>query len=156
MIEESALVVDCEQDFAIVETQVKAACGSCNSASGCSTSVLSGLFKRRHNRLRVRNSIRAVPGQRVVIGLQERALVSASLMAYLMPLLFLILGAIAAQQAALHWSWSATELWSIAGGLLGLIIGLALLRRFSLRSRRDPNYQAVILRPDIGRPVTFP
>ena len=146
MIEESALVIACEAGFAIVETQAQAACGACRAKSGCGTSVLSGLFKRRHNRLKVLNPIQAAPGQRVIIGLQERAMVSISLAAYLMPLLSLLLGAIGLQQAAEYWQWRGGELASIMGGLSGLIIGLVLLKRFSHRHAYDPSYQAVILR----------
>ena len=154
MIEESALVVACDDEgYATVETQVRAACGSCSASSGCGTSVVAGLFKRRRNRLRVRNPIQAMPGQQVVVGLQEHSLVSASLMAYLLPLVCLILGAIAAQEAARYLDWSAVELVSIAGGLLGLFGGFALLRRFSRHTRQNPNYQAVILRRDIGEPI---
>lgn len=155
MIEESARVVACEAGFAIVETQPRAACGSCSTEQSCGTSVLSGLFKRRQNRLKVLNPIDAVPGQQVVIGVQERALVNASLTTYLLPLVCLILLSIAAQEMARYWQWPATELSSIVGGLLGLIIGLSLLKRFSLRNRHDPSYQPVILRQEINQPVQF-
>ncbi|MEN8177811.1 MAG: SoxR reducing system RseC family protein [Pseudomonadota bacterium] len=153
MIEESARVIASEDGFALVETQTRAACGSCGSAGSCGASVLSGLFKRRHNHLKVLNPIHATPGQQVVIGLQERALVTASLTTYLLPLVCLIVLAIAAQQAALYWRWPDTELSSIAGGLLGLIIGLGLLKRFSQRRQHDPSFQAVILRQEISQPV---
>ena len=152
MIEESALVVACDDGFAIVETQSRAACGSCSAGSGCSTSVLAGLFKRKQNRLRVLNPIQAVPGQRVVIGLRERALVSSSLMVYLVPLVCLLLGAIAMREAALHWAWPSAELGGIVGGLLGLILGFVPLRRFARISSRNPNYQAVVLRRETGEP----
>jgi sigma-E factor negative regulatory protein RseC len=155
MIEESATVLACDEDFAFVETQVQAACGACQAQSGCSTSVLSGLFKRRNNRLKVLNPIQAKPGQRVIIGIQEQALVSVSLVAYLLPLLSLILGAVGIQEATEYWQWQGGELGSILGGLSGLIIGLYLVRSFSYRHQHDQSYQAVILRqvPDI--PIHF-
>ncbi|MDJ0806006.1 MAG: SoxR reducing system RseC family protein [Gammaproteobacteria bacterium] len=153
MIEESARVIAAEGDFALVETQASAACGACSSAGTCSTSVISGLFKRRHNRLRVLNPIDARPGQQVVIGLQEQALVNASLLAYLLPLICMLLLAVTGQQLAEYWQWSKAELSSIAGGLLGLIIGLGLLRRFTLHSQKNPGFQPVILRRDLGQAV---
>lgn len=155
MIEESARVVACEEGFAIVETQSRAACGSCSAEHSCSTSVLSGLFKRQQNRLKVLNPIHATPGQQVVIGVQERALVTVSLATYLLPLVTLIGLSIAGQEAAHYWHWPYTELSSIAGGLLGLIIGFSLLKRFSLRNKQDPAFQAVILRQEISQPVQF-
>lgn len=155
MIEESATVLACQEGYAIVETQVKAACGSCQAESSCSTSVLSGLFKRRQNSLKVLNPIQAKPGERVIIGLQERALVIVSLVAYLMPLVCMILLAITLQAAAEYWHWPNTELASIGGGLFGLTIGLILLKRFSSRSQRKPYYQAVILRQETSKSVQF-
>jgi sigma-E factor negative regulatory protein RseC len=143
-------VVACEEGFAIVETQAQAACGGCQAKSGCSTSVISGLFRRRRNRLKVLNPIQAVPGQQVIIGLQEQALVSISLVAYLLPLLSLLLGAIGLQEAAAQWQWHGGELASIIGGLSGLTLGLYLLKRFSHRHAYDPSYQAVILRQAPG------
>jgi sigma-E factor negative regulatory protein RseC len=150
MIEESARVIACEAGFAIVETQVQAACGGCQAQAGCTTSVLAGLFKRRHNRLKVLNPIQAAPGQQVIVGLPEQSLVSISLVAYLLPLLGLLLGAIGLQEAAAYWLWRGGELASIIGGLSGLAIGLMLLRRFSRRHAYDPSYQPVILRPAPG------
>jgi sigma-E factor negative regulatory protein RseC len=150
MIEEFARVVICEEGFAIVETQTKAACGDCQAQSGCSTSILAGLFKRRHNRLKVLNPIQAVPGQRVIIGLPEQSLVSISLIAYLLPLASMLLAAIGFQEVAAYWQWQGGELASIIGGLSGLAIGLLLLRGFSRRHAQDPSYQAVILRQAPG------
>jgi sigma-E factor negative regulatory protein RseC len=155
MIEEPARVVTCEAGFALVETQIQAACGSCQAEGSCGTSVISGLFKRRRNVLQVLNPIQAKPGEQVIIGLQERALVTVSLLAYLMPLVCLILLAVAAQEVAQYGYGGSGELAGIAGGLLGLIIGLALLKWFSLRNRNDPAFQAVILRQASAKPVHF-
>jgi len=146
MLEESARVIACEAGFAIVETQVQAACSGCQAQAGCTTSALAGLFKRRHNRLKVLNPIQAAPGQGVIIGLPEQSLVSISLVAYLLPLWSMLLGAIGLQEAGAYWLWRGGELASIIGGLSGLAIGLLLLRRFSCRHAYDPSYQAVILR----------
>ena len=148
MIEQSAIVVRVsDDDYAIVETEQRAACGSCQSAAGCSTSLLSGLFKRRHNQLRVLNPIHALPGERVVIGVQESALLKVSFSAYLLPLLCMLLMAIAVEQLTDRSLYRLGELPTIGGGLLGLVIGLLLFRRLSANRLLDPNYQAVILRP---------
>ncbi|MET0065471.1 MAG: SoxR reducing system RseC family protein [Candidatus Thiodiazotropha sp.] len=146
MIEETARIVRVEGDFAVVETQQQAACGSCQSAGGCSTSVLAGLFKRRDNELRVLNTLDVRPGEQVVIGVQERALVKISLLAYLMPLIGMIAGAIVIDSWAQRYLVIQGELPQIIGGLSGLMAGFWVLRWFSRNRSRDPEYQAVILR----------
>ncbi|MCU7797082.1 MAG: SoxR reducing system RseC family protein [Candidatus Thiodiazotropha sp. (ex Myrtea spinifera)] len=156
MIEETATVVGLEDDgFAIVETQQRAACGSCDSAGSCSTTVLSGLFKRRHSHLKVHNPIQAQVGEKVIIGLQESALLKVSFAAYLLPLLSMILSAIAVQALADAIKLQSGELPTVAGGLLGLIAGLILFKQLTAKKASDPSYQAVILRQANIQPVQF-
>lgn len=146
MIEETAKVVRIEGEYAFVETEKRAACGSCESQGSCSTTVLAGLFKRRYNHLRVLNTVLAKPGEQVVIGLQEQALLKLSMLAYLLPLIFMILAAIAAQYLIGLFNIQSGELPQVIGGLLGLIGGFFLLRLLAHKNRHDPGYQAVILR----------
>jgi len=155
MIEETATVVGLDDAYAIVETERRAACGSCHTAGSCSTSVLSGLFKRRQNQLRVLNTIQARPGQQVIIGLQESAFLKVSAAAYLIPLVGMLGFAIALQLLANRFSVSAGELPAILGGLLGFIIGLFLFKRMVGHSSNDPAYQAKILRQAGSQTVGF-
>ncbi|MBV2089289.1 MAG: SoxR reducing system RseC family protein [Candidatus Thiodiazotropha sp. (ex. Lucinisca nassula)] len=146
MIEETAMVVRIDGEYAFVETQRRAACGSCESQGSCSTTVLAGLFKRRYNHLRVVNTVLAKPGEQVIIGLQEQALVKLSMLAYLLPLISMILAAIAAQYLFGLLNIQSGELPQVIGGLLGLIGGFFLLRLLAYKNRHDPGYQAVMLR----------
>ncbi len=153
MIEESATVVRTADGFAIVETQQRAACGSCQQADGCSTSLLSGLFKRRQNQIRALNPIHAQPGEQVIIGLQEQALLKVSFTAYLLPLACMLLSAMAARQLTEGFLIRLGELPIIVGGLSGLIIGFVLLQRLAASRSSDTDYQAVILRPAMSQQV---
>jgi sigma-E factor negative regulatory protein RseC len=146
MIEESATVISIDDGYATVETQQQPACGACAAASGCSTSVLSGLFKRSHTRLRVSNPIHAKPGEQVIIGLPENTFLKVSFLAYLLPLACMILIAILMQAVATHINWQFGELPQVLGGLLGLISGFFLLRLLTGQKQNEPGYQAVILR----------
>ncbi|MET0088882.1 MAG: SoxR reducing system RseC family protein [Candidatus Thiodiazotropha sp.] len=155
MIEENARVLRVEGGFAVVETQQRAACGSCQSSGSCSTSVLAGLFKRHDNQLRVLNTLDVRPGEQVIIGVQEQALVKLSLLAYLMPILSMIAGAIIVDFWSRDYLGADGELPQIIGGLLGLAGGFWLLQRFSRNRQNDPNYQAVILRREGQTKVGF-
>ncbi|KRT56206.1 SoxR reducing system RseC family protein [endosymbiont of Ridgeia piscesae] len=153
MIEESARVITCDGDYALVETQQQAACGSCQAGSSCGTSVIAGFFKRRHPQLRVRNPIEAKAGQQVVIGLDERALLRASLISYLLPIFTLILCAIAGLELVRWMGIGQGELGSIIGGLLGLIAGLIGAKSFASRHRADALYEPEILRSAYSHPI---
>jgi sigma-E factor negative regulatory protein RseC len=89
MLEESAHVVEVYDDLLIAETQSRSGCSHCSTES-CTTSVVAKLFGVRRNRLVMENSLGARPGDQVKIGISDRSLVRASLMAYLMPLLFML------------------------------------------------------------------
>jgi len=148
-------VVGVDDEYAIVETERRAACGSCHSAGSCSTTVLSGLFKRRRNQLRVLNTIQARPGQQVIVGLQETAFLKVSAAAYLIPLIGMLGLAIACQALAGQFSIATGELPAILGGLLGFMIGLFLFKRIVGHSSNDPANQAMILRQANSQSVGF-
>ena len=90
MIEETATVVSCEGDLAEVKTERPTACGSCTARQGCGTALLARVLGNREPILRVANPIHAQPGERVVIGVPESGLVLASLLLYLVWLIYLI------------------------------------------------------------------
>jgi sigma-E factor negative regulatory protein RseC len=155
MIEETAKVVRVEGEYAFVETEQRASCGSCQSQGSCSTTVLAGLFKRRKTHLKVTNTVYAKPGEQVVIGVQEQALLKISFLAYLLPIFSMILVAILSQTVVDYFTVSSGELPQVVGGLLGLIGGFFLLRFITQKKRHDPGYQAVILRHADKTPVTW-
>jgi sigma-E factor negative regulatory protein RseC len=96
MLTESATVVDARDGYLWVESQSRSGCSQCASST-CTTSVVAKLFGVRTNRLRLENTLDAKPGQRVEIGIPDELLVSASVWAYLVPLLLMFATAIVAQ-----------------------------------------------------------
>lgn len=143
MIEEHAVVVATEGEFAWVETERKSTCGSCAARKGCGTGVLAKVVGRRMTQVVALNRAGAAAGETVVVGIDERSLVRGSLAVYALPLLALFAGALAGE----FWLGPAMgDLGAILGGVGGLLTGLAWLRRFSRRSQTDPRYQPVVLR----------
>lgn len=144
MLEESALVVATEGEEAWVETSRRSSCGSCE-AKGCGTGALSQVLGRRSQRLRVQNPIAAMPGEAVVLGIAESALLKGSLAVYLVPLLALLagglLGEVMAPQLALP-----QEGTTILCALFALVCSFLWLRRFNRRAATDIRFNAVILR----------
>jgi sigma-E factor negative regulatory protein RseC len=148
MIEEQAVVISSEGAFARVEARRSNVCGPCGSKSVCGVSALAKLFGKRRGSLRVRNPIGAGPGDRVVVGLDESVLTTGSFVIYIVPLLTLVIFAVVGQWLAGVLAFESAEPMAIAGGLLGLWLGLSAARSYTSRTGRDDRYHAVILRKE--------
>jgi len=141
MLETPAIVVKTEDRAALVEADFGGGCGSGLCAKGgCGTAVLAQLFSRTpRGPMRVANPIEARMGERVVVGVEEGSLLRATLIAYLLPLVLFVAGALAAQE--LRAGDGATALGAIAGLLMGWAVA-----RFLSRHGRAAGGEPVILR----------
>lgn len=146
MIEQQAVVVSLEGDFARVETERKSTCGSCAATNTCGVSAMSKVMGQRRSVLRVLNEVGARPGDSVVVGLSESALLRGSLIIYITPLFSLFIFALVGRWLASILAFDSTEPMTIFCGLLGLLVGLVLLRFDVAGISRNKAYQAVILR----------
>ena len=138
MLEEIAYVVAVQESLLIAETQSRGACSHCRTAS-CTTSVVAKLFGVRRNRLVMENSLGARPGDQVRIGIPDRTLVLASLMAYLLPLLCM-LGTTALGKLA-----GVSEFFLSLLALVGLAMGFFIVHRVS-RGGLSHRYEPRLLR----------
>jgi len=120
-----AVVTDVKGDFAVVEVAAAAsACGKCADRGAC------GKAPAGPRRYAVRNTIGALPGEQVVVAVPDGAVLKAAALSYLMPLLFVIGGAVAGT------AWGGDGLPAVAGAALGLMAGLAVLRLAGTRMAR--------------------
>lgn len=147
MIEQTATVVSVEAGYAWVVPQRRGSgCGGCSSSNACSSSGSTlALMRKDPQKMRVLNPLYARPGDEVVIGMQGEALIIYSLLAYLLPLVGLILAAILGNQIFLL-SGMSGELGAVLGGIAGLIGGLRIANSISTRSLHSVEFQPVILR----------
>ena len=147
MIEETARVISTGAGEAWVEVDRRSACGSCAASGGCGTaSIARYLHRGQRIRLRAIDRVGVRPGDTVVLGLEEGAMARGMLRMYAVPLLALLLGALAGQLLAGALGMTNGDPAALAGGTLGLLAGLGNVRRFSRRVADDPAYQPVILR----------
>ncbi len=144
MLESEALVVKIENGATFVEAQANGGCGGnrCET-QGCSTAVLTRLFSQQPKALQVNNPIDALVGEHVVVGLEEGAFLKSSVVAYLLPLTALIVGAVLGTQFA--GASETRDLYAGVGGLIGLIAS-ALAIKFFLPTLFATGVQPVILR----------
>lgn len=93
MIEEMGTVVAVDGSHIWVETQVKTTCAGCKASDACPTSTIAKAFTPKSNHVFLEVPCLLAVGQQVKIGISEKALLWASLMVYIVPLLLLIVSA---------------------------------------------------------------
>lgn len=165
MIEERGRVVALEQSGIWVETVQRSGCHGCAAKSGCGTGLL-GDFWAKASQVRVSVSPASLQQVKlhdtVVIGVAENTLATSALVVYLLPLVMLVLGALAgdallAATAANGLAESHTsELGAIAGAAAGLTIGALFIRLYSHYNRNNPAMAPQFLRVESGKPCTIP
>jgi len=144
MIEEHAIVVDVDNDTAMLEVVRKTPCGLCGQTRGCGISLWGRLFGHRSNIFKAVNQINAKAGDAVIVGIEEQALLFSSMLVYGIPLATLLVGALLAGvivPSELHADRNA-----IIGAALGLVLGLLWVKAHSAGRGLDARYRPVILR----------
>lgn len=144
MIEESGRVVAVEEGAVWVESIRRAACDTCAAKSGCGQSALAKMGQQHKNHVRAISSLNHQIGDEVVIGVPEDVVMKGTLVAYMMPLVFMLVAAITAD------SMNAGDLWVSLSGLIGLAIGFVMVRLHFLKVRTDTRYQPVVLRMSLS------
>jgi sigma-E factor negative regulatory protein RseC len=132
LIESPARVTRIDGDIAWVVSEAPTSCGACGG-KGCGSSVFNRLWHPENPEFPVANPIDAQPGDAVVVGLPEGALLQATGAAYGVPLLALLLGALLGHPLGQMLGGAPSgELAAALGGLTGLsLAGWWLQRRRS-------------------------
>ncbi len=139
MITETGKVIALKGEHAWVQTIRTSACQSCAARSGCGQRALASVTGGRANQVLVRNHIQARVGDEVVIGIEESALLGASLLVYALPLATMVLGSLAGNLAG-----PGSDGWAIAGGAAGLAAGFGVAWFCQRKGRR--RYEPRLLR----------
>lgn len=138
MMDQEAIVVRIEGEHAYVEVGgATAGCGRCHEAGGCQNSILGQLFSSKPRQYRIANRIGAVPGDRVVVRVAEGATLRATLLTYMLPVVFLLLGA----ASGTAFGGAANDAWATLGALAGLAFGVLsglTLRRAGISNVTEP------------------
>jgi sigma-E factor negative regulatory protein RseC len=146
MIEERATVVSVESGAAWVQTERRTACSSCAANKGCGTGVIAKVVGRRSPLVRALDPIGARPGESVIIGIGEDAVLRGSSAVYLVPLLAMFGAGIAGSIVLAPFAAPGADWPGIVSALGGLAGGLWWLSRYAAAVRDDTRYQPVILR----------
>lgn len=150
MIEEQAVVVNLEGKRALLEIERSTPCGLCGATRGCGVSLWGRLFSRSRPGVSASNSLDAKVGDHVIIGVEEGALLSGSIAAYLLPIALIFLGAFAG--AAMAASRTASDFYAVGGAVVGLVLGLVWVKFYTAK-QQGGRYEPVMLRRAESIPV---
>ncbi len=140
-MDQEAIVARVEGNQAYVEVGgAGAGCGRCHETGGCQSSILGQMFRTRPRQYRIANPIGAAPGDPVIVRVASGSTLRAALLIYALPVLGLLLGAVAG--TALGGDGDGDAMAAL-GALLGLVVGI--LSGFILRVRQVGKVQDPIL-----------
>lgn len=123
MIEEKGRVVAVGQDDVWVETIRKSTCSSCSARNGCGQSLLERYRpNRQQSYIRAMNGFSIQENDQVVIGIPESALMRASVLVYLLPLI----GMMGSIWLATVTGWN--DFYTVLSAIAGLAVGFVPVR----------------------------
>ncbi len=144
MIEESGKVIAVTADGVLVETVRQSACNSCRAAKGCGQKLLASVGQGQRFEVLADNPRNLIlqAGDQVVLGLAEGAFLKASALAYLLPLVVMIVAAVVAELSG------QPEAVVAVAGLLGLALGFGCLKWLVVPGGDQCQFNPEILRTE--------
>ncbi|MFT5930407.1 MAG: sigma-E factor negative regulatory protein RseC [Oceanospirillaceae bacterium] len=140
MIEQVAHVHAIDKTTVWLDTLRLATCDSCT----CGQRLINRATDSAHSRIELPlpQHMTLSVGDEVVLGIPQKAFIKASLLTFAMPLLTMLAGA-----SLVQW-WGFSELTTVVAALLGLGLGLLLLRWYSQSDSilSSSQWQPMILR----------
>lgn len=139
MAVERALVLDVKEQRALIQTQRRSACQSCQLENSCGQGLISKMSSERSMELWLDNVLDAQVGQTVTISIPDEGLLQASVLMFVIPLLLMVLGAGAAMLLM------GSDLAAIIGGAAGLLLGFYIARTKSAAMHDDVRFTPVMV-----------
>ncbi|MCP4467270.1 MAG: SoxR reducing system RseC family protein, partial [Halieaceae bacterium] len=124
MLTENGRVVAVEADGLWVETVRKSTCGACSAQKGCGHGILNRMTDGKRGYIRVLPGDQSIQDYRVDdevrFSIPEEVILRGSLVAYLVPIVGLLLGASAASAGLPQMGDAGALLGAVGGFLVGL------------------------------------
>ncbi|MDT0603526.1 SoxR reducing system RseC family protein [Thalassotalea castellviae] len=144
MIKEEARVTAITQDSVTVESIVKSTCSGCQQLESCGSGQIAKAFPQKKTTYTVRSELSVKVGDRVIIGLSEKLLLSAAWQVYIWPLIGLFIGSFLGQ-SLLDANLISHELWALPMAILGGYLGYFLAKRQQFIMRDKPEWHPTLI-----------
>jgi sigma-E factor negative regulatory protein RseC len=136
MIEEKAVVISSNAQYAWVSPLQSAGCSGCPSAATCSSSLLNSMLKKKSERtVKIDNLDGVSAGEYVIVGIHSVNLLFSSMLAYLLPILCMLLFALIGH---VFFSEMASIILSVFGLGFGLFAANATAANVSVCGKLEP------------------
>lgn len=145
MIEEYAIVTKSAGTTATLEIERRTACGLCGQKRGCGNATWGKMLGHDSHDFTAENQINAQVGDSVVVGIDEQAVLNSAFFLYIVPLVGLLIGTLAADYLFKN------QFYVILGAVSGLVLGFLWVKGHLIGHDKSgvaysKKYQAVILR----------
>ncbi len=129
-----------DNDIALVKIEENEACHGCGTRSSCGVMLGADVLVEVHFQGKLET------GQKVEIGLRPTAIVSASIILFIIPAIVLVLGIIAGYLMADFFGWQAKQWIGLAVGLTAFLLTMLIIKMLSHRFQSSGRYEPVITR----------
>ncbi|HDN27686.1 MAG TPA: hypothetical protein ENG03_11440 [Thioploca sp.] len=146
MLEEQGVVIEANDKFVNVQIKRTNQCHQCAANNNCGTASLGSKLSQKYTIAKIVNHNGAKVGDKVIIGLEEKALLKSALALYLLPLLGMFAGAFGYNLLAATTPLPGYEFLTVLAGLMGLFAGLMWVKRVTGKKFEDTGSQPVILK----------
>ena len=145
MIEEFAVVTQRFDDHVMLEIERRTACGLCGQKRGCGNATWGRLLGHESHEFAAENAINANVGDSVVVGIDERVVLSSAFYLYVVPLLTMLAGAVLADVLA------DNQFYVILASAIGLLVGFVWVKGHlvgygAVKKPYGKKFRAIVLR----------
>lgn len=145
MIEEFAVITKRFDDHVMLEIERRTACGLCGQKRGCGNATWGKLLGHESHEFAAENAINANVGDSVVVGIDERVVLSSAFYLYVVPLLTMLVGAVLADVLLNN------QFYVILASVAGLLLGFAWVKGHlvgygAVKKPYGKKFRAIVLR----------
>jgi sigma-E factor negative regulatory protein RseC len=137
-MDEVGVVIELKDRLAIVKVAGGGGCEGCKSSGSCKVAEGGRVIEAD-------NGMGAKPGQHVMVELPAGAFLKASFLVYMVPVLFLFIGAgLGGKYGLMLYPGIKEDFWQAIGGVLFLVISLFLVRLYNTAVNKENTLRPVI------------